>query len=96
MFYNGVWGSLCEDDNWDLKDGHVVCRMLGYEYALQISSGRKYVKTKSYIVLTSLKCRGSESDIMNCPHQRNLICRNNDGAGVVCYRPFISKGNKKA
>ena len=94
MFYNGVWGSVCHDRDWDLKDGSVVCRMLGYEYALQVSSGRKYVKTKSYIVLPSLSCRGSESDIMNCPHQRYL-CRNNDGVGVVCYRPTVSKGNKK-
>ena len=93
MFYNGIWGSVCEDYSWDLKDGHVLCRMLGYEYALQVSSGRKYMKTKGYIVLNLLRCRGSEIDIMNCPHRPNF-CSNNDGVGVVCYRPTVPKGNK--
>ena len=69
--------------------------MLGYEYALQVSSGRKYVKTKGYIVLDWLSCRGSEIDIINCPHGTSR-CRNNDGVGVVCYRPTVPKGNKIA
>ena len=73
----------------------MLCRMLGYEYALQVSSGRKYVKTKGYIVLNLLRCRGSEIDIMNCPHRPNF-CSNNDGVGVVCYRPTVPKGNKIA
>ena len=82
LFYNGVWGSMCGDD-WDLKDGHVVCRMLGYEYALQVTRGGRYVKTKGYILLSSVRCTGIESNVISCPHETGL-CRDNDGAGVVC------------
>lgn len=36
LFYNGQWGSIC-DDHWSLVEADIVCRELGFpgaQYAL--------------------------------------------------------------
>ena len=39
---NGTWGGVCDND-WDINDGHVVCRMLGYPSAETIITNKQNI-----------------------------------------------------
>ena len=88
---NGQWGGIC-DDNFDINDANVICRMLGFPLAtaaLAYSSADDLYGTApsgNKFVLDDLGCTGNESSIFDCPHNGEWIenCKASDIAGVRC------------
>ena len=90
VFYNMEWGTIC-DDGWDIDDANVVCRQLGYTYAVRALEGSYVPDGTGRIWLDDLFCTGSEQDLFRCSHNGwgNENCRHDEDAGVECS----SKGN---
>ena len=93
MGINGQWGGIC-DNNFDINDANVICRMLGFPYAriaLASSTADNLYGTApsgKNFVLDDLGCTGDEASIFDCPHggEWNEDCGATDIAGVQCAR----------
>lgn len=94
VFYNGSWGSVC-DDRWDDYDARVVCRMLGYSDALAaISSGRMgSMSENAPIWMDNVHCRGEEKSLFECIMNPLGVhdCLHKEDAGVKCVVPIPAK-----
>jgi len=74
------------DDEWDDTDAEVVCRELGFDGGYATTES-KYgsVDLNTQACFDQVRCRGSESSLVNCRHESQDDCGDSEGAGVVCY-----------
>ena len=82
VYYQGR--PLCNDgkettEMWDLDDGHVVCRMLGYNKATKVYGNQcpfgSCPPAGIPFAMSGLKCTGSEMHILDCPHDATVPSR---------------------
>ena len=85
IYYNGTWGSVC-DDKWDINDAQVVCRSLGYSNASDAPKYAHFGRGSGQIWLDDVNCSGHESSIAMCLHSGWGIndCGHNEDASVIC------------
>ena len=96
VFYNGAWGTVC-DDIWNLNNARVVCRQLGYSDAFSAPQSAHFGAGSGQIWLDDVNCVGSEYSIENCPHigWGSHNCNHNEDAGVVCLSKLHVIGSKQ-
>ena len=85
VFYKEQWGTVC-DDNWDMNDANVVCRYLGYKYAVRALQGNDVPDGSGQIWLDDVQCTGSERNFSSCSHNGwgNHNCDHSNDVGVEC------------
>nr|XP_020664399.1 deleted in malignant brain tumors 1 protein-like isoform X4 [Pogona vitticeps] len=85
VFYNGEWGTVC-DDEWDMNDARVICRQLGCGEALSAPGNAQFGPGPGKVFLDDVACSGNEFRLTQCSHNEWGIsnCLHNEDAGVVC------------
>eukprot|EP00057_Strongylocentrotus_purpuratus_P012434 XP_011666908.1 PREDICTED: deleted in malignant brain tumors 1 protein-like [Strongylocentrotus purpuratus] len=92
ILYLGTWGTVC-DDNWDLNDANVVCRMLGYERAENFSCCAAFGLGSGPIVLDEVECEGTEPNIGHCRRSdyETHDCDHSEDVGVSCIEHEVEQ-----
>ncbi|XP_006625629.2 lysyl oxidase homolog 2B [Lepisosteus oculatus] len=85
VFYNGEWGTVCDDD-FSIHAAQVVCRELGYLEAISWSPASKYGKGEGRIWLDNVHCTGKEKSLALCSSNGFGVsdCKHTEDVGVVC------------
>ncbi|VCW97712.1 unnamed protein product [Gulo gulo] len=85
VFYNGTWGTLC-DDSWDLTDVRVVCQQLGCGEALSAPAQSYFDGGTGHIMLDDIQCTGNEAKVWQCTHNGwfSHNCGHHEDASAIC------------
>ena len=86
VYYNGEWGTVC-DDGWDDTDAGVVCRQLGFGSPGTAIGSAGFGQGSGPILLDDISCNGSESILARCSHLGIKVtrsCNHSQDAGVRC------------
>ena len=86
ILHSGEWGTIC-DDSWDIDDANVVCRQLGFRYAVRALSGSSVPDGVGKIWLDDVNCVGTEEKLGSCNHPgwESHNCGHSEDAGVECF-----------
>lgn len=83
VYKDGSWGTVC-DHKWDITDGEVICRILGFNGGMRTFDGAHFGQGTGTIHYDGLQCDGSESRISHCPQTPVGTCSHANDAGVRC------------
>nr|XP_054765125.1 deleted in malignant brain tumors 1 protein-like [Lytechinus pictus] len=86
VLHDGSCGTIC-DDWWDLSDATVVCRMLGFNGALDAPGSAWFGKGSGQILLKYVNCEGTEDNLADCAHEGigRYSCSHARDAGAISY-----------
>ena len=91
VFYNNEWGTICNDD-FDLTDGLVICRLLGFVNVLRLPHWSEFGRGYGPIWVDELECIGNETSIGECQANEwgEHDCSHFEDVSLHCTSKFIA------
>nr|XP_053650582.1 lysyl oxidase homolog 3-like [Cherax quadricarinatus] len=91
IYHEGRWGNIC-DDEWDTREGEIVCRTLGFPGLQKVTYTGLYGHVKDRYWMDNLFCVGTEESLTDCRFDGWGVhdCQNDESAGVVCQSHFAT------
>ncbi|XP_075020257.1 antigen WC1.1-like isoform X2 [Calonectris borealis] len=85
IFLHGMWSRVL-DDEWDIKDAHVVCRQLQCGIAKKAYYLPRSQRGMGLVGLRSVQCAGNETQLMLCKtsHSQTVPTGVAEDVGVIC------------
>lgn len=85
--YDGKWNTICSS-TWGQEEANVTCRQLGFLTG-ETYDGDLYTESTGKAYGINFRCKGSETNLNECPHeglQEEANCDNHkDDEAVFCY-----------
>ncbi|XP_063210190.1 antigen WC1.1-like [Chroicocephalus ridibundus] len=82
---HGTWSRVLDDD-WNIKDAHVVCRQLQCGIAEKAYYLPRSKRGKGLVALRNVQCAGNETQLMLCKtsHSQTVPMGVAEDVGVIC------------
>ncbi|KFW02902.1 Deleted in malignant brain tumors 1 protein, partial [Fulmarus glacialis] len=92
---HGMWSRVL-DDEWDIKDAHVVCRQLQCGIAKKAYYLPRSQRGMGLVGLRSVQCAGNETQLMLCKtsHSQTVPTGVAEDVGVICSGELLCERNR--
>ena len=83
--------TVCGDNDWywDLREATVICKMLGFDGALDAPGSATFGRGSGDILYVD--CWGTEDSLADCPYIRvTSSCTHDEDVGAICYSGGIN------
>ncbi|KAL4223254.1 scavenger receptor [Mactra antiquata] len=88
VFYNGGWGTVCDDSFSDI-DARTVCRMMNLPWTGAIAlPSAFYGQGTLPIKLDDVGCSSTDNNLFACTFSTYDNCGHSEDVGVACYPPL--------